>query len=976
MDNEDLPGIALLKEIFPEESTESLRELHYHHIMMNKSQSVSRKSTPSLSRENEKDEETSTVSDAKVQGDEPHSTKFQQDNGIRGDMHLVANGQGAVVTRRFPNAPEIKLPHDFLRLPTSVAVLRPLASADGRLDPNAQYVFISDLEVRALQEYQSTLAGNGGGLLKESETVEYKTFVVHRDDRWGLGMTLQEEEESLKQIQAALLPSSSLAARYGLRVVGFLPDPNKIESGEIISSITTSPAAQAGVRLDDVLIGINGEAFLLPALSDALFSGDLGIHYKNQKAKIVQSIQHSPNPVVLHMRRRKSLIERRSAGDRRTSLLDTTVRDMDEEDPMVMQQRVAASAETFSTPSRLHDSTAARPSPSPSITITPPPIPKFRSHDSIHPFAEALAKRKLVVSRDDQWRISFRLQQFSERARQWEASNSLRLAATNFSLIPYFDPNDLPPDMASLMFFSQSNDRVEKDDLLAVDDHGQQSSTSTRGLQRDHSSQYDAFWGAKCTPSTPPLSVDSPVIPIEYLQAYYGEEQARKIRSSSLINTKSARNRQDLGQKTSLFSPVNGELPASRRLFQNRITLSGNQTHQLYPGKSFGLRSTQRNGNGKDTVWIPLYGIRKSLSARIVNSFVEERRSDTSSRDSEETPRTAYAIWVYDAESGREWYAPIRYWKDFWDLREAAMGLLQPSSTLHQELSSIQFPKEVTIPKSNGLWNTAMFSGASPLSPLQDRRRQRQMKELEEAREDSARALEEFLRELLGAIYTCQPLHPNISEIALYVQSFLGVDSGLAEESIPFVGHKFFKNDSELEEEAARQFLKRSIQRYTWRLFLLHTMKAIVQDFVDSARARGPKLQDIEALEAQGRAVLKSRATEELGRIQAFLDHLVDLILDGCAEDLRMITERREYNPLRRFFSDESYWNRLSRESVREQVEIEVYAPLRSAVSRLLVNGWRHEDMEVHFKIKVSGEVIVLATASDGYNGLALLCYS
>jgi len=29
-----------------------------------------------------------------------------------------------------------------------------------------------------------------------------------------------------------------------------------------------------------------------------------------------------------------------------------------------------------------------------------------------------------------------------------------------------------------------------------------------------------------------------------------------------------------------------------------------------------------------------------------------------------------------------------------------------------------------------------------------------------------------------------------------------------------------------------------------------------------------------------------------------------------------------------------------------------VYVPLRNLVSRLLVNGWRHEDMEVHFKVK------------------------
>lgn len=123
---------------------------------------------------------------------------------------------------------------------------------------------------------------------------------------------------------------------------------------------------------------------------------------------------------------------------------------------------------------------------------------------------------------------------------------------------------------------------------------------------------------------------------------------------------------------------------------------------------------------------------------------------------------------------------------------------------------------------------------------------------------------------------------------------------------------------------------------------------------MDAARARGPKLQDIEALEAQGRATIKSRAMEELARIQNFLDHLVDLILDGCSHDLRMIAERQDFSPIWKFFCDESYWNRLVREAVREQVEIEVYVPLRGVVSRLLVNGWRHEDMEVQFKIKVS----------------------
>ena len=84
--------------------------------------------------------------------------------------------------------------------------------------------------------------------------------------------------------------------------------------------------------------------------------------------------------------------------------------------------------------------------------------------------------------------------------------------------------------------------------------------------------------------------------------------------------------------------------------------------------------------------------------------------------------------------------------------------------------------------------------------------------------------------------------------------------------------------------------------------------------------------------------------------------------------DFESIAARREFNAIHSFFQplhtgeqdvvtrtskQEVYWERLVRESVREQIEIEVYVPLRSVVSRILVNGWRHEDMEVHFKMQV-----------------------
>ena len=106
---------------------------------------------------------------------------------------------------------------------------------------------------------------------------------------------------------------------------------------------------------------------------------------------------------------------------------------------------------------------------------------------------------------------------------------------------------------------------------------------------------------------------------------------------------------------------------------------------------------------------------------------------------------------------------------------------------------------------------------------------------------------------------------------------------------------------------------------------------------------------------------------DELRQIQNFLDQLVDLILEGCNDDLRSIAKRREYSPIHKYLVDESYWDRLAREAVREQVEIETYVPLRSVVSRLLVNGWRHEDMEVLFKMRVKYilQLISCGSATD-----------
>ena len=112
-------------------------------------------------------------------------------------------------------------------------------------------------------------------------------------------------------------------------------------------------------------------------------------------------------------------------------------------------------------------------------------------------------------------------------------------------------------------------------------------------------------------------------------------------------------------------------------------------------------------------------------------------------------------------------------------------------------------------------------------------------------------------------------------------------------------------------------------------------------------RAKAPKLEEMEGLEGQGRLSLKQQAMNDMESIRQFLNQMVDLILESEVRDeIYLISQHADYAPIQHSVTDDT-WDSLVREAVREQVEIEVYVPLRSVVSRLLVNGWRYEDTEI-----------------------------
>ena len=96
-------------------------------------------------------------------------------------------------------------------------------------------------------------------------------------------------------------------------------------------------------------------------------------------------------------------------------------------------------------------------------------------------------------------------------------------------------------------------------------------------------------------------------------------------------------------------------------------------------------------------------------------------------------------------------------------------------------------------------------------------------------------------------------------------------------------------------------------------------MTAIISDFVDTIRANEPAQADIEVLGMKD--TLKERALVDLGRIETFLEHLVEMIVEGCGMELKIMASRRDFSVIHDRLFDDTYWDQLLRESVREQVD-------------------------------------------------------
>jgi len=302
--------------------------------------------------------------------------------------------------------------------------------------------------------------------------------------------------------------------------------------------------------------------------------------------------------------------------------------------------------------------------------------------------------------------------------------------------------------------------------------------------------------------------------------------------------------------------------------------------------------------------------VRQALCIHIVNIFIEK-------------DRLAYTIWVFDVESGTEWYAPIRYFIDFQELRMA-------TSLLNKSIGKLPFP------------NVSWFNeDESSLS--------------QQIKDTRCRQLQEFLRGLCNLVYT-ENIDESTSEIALFVQTFLGCDTEINSEHDFRRNHIDFHFRGSKSETETKSLLKKALQLYTYRLFLLPTFKTLVARFIDDVGRRAVLIEEKKRVSAGSNVSDKEKIIVELATINQVFGNIWELIYKGCLEDVNAIASCPEFSSL---ISKLTQANRVAfiegiyREAVREQIEIEVYVPLRSIISGLLVYGWRYDDKSIAYKIEI-----------------------
>jgi len=317
---------------------------------------------------------------------------------------------------------------------------------------------------------------------------------------------------------------------------------------------------------------------------------------------------------------------------------------------------------------------------------------------------------------------------------------------------------------------------------------------------------------------------------------------------------------------------------------------------------------------------------RQGLCTRIVNTFIDKGF-------------VAYTIWIFDIESQKEWYT-LRYYNDFKDLRLALSRLSK-------------FAHDIPFPSSNWFYTA-------------------EANESQQSKDNRCKKLETFLREICCLVYNDNDeLHiRTMNEIDIYVKSFLGYDTVIGsdnkfhlvlhreENSIGTHSQNLIPDGCNEVESQVFIRLKKAIQLFTFRVFLLGAIKSTVAHFISDINSNSifaSPQPNSHYRHRSGDAYGKDSVQNTLDKVQRFLTQIQNLILEGCRNDFDLIASHDNFkilNDAETLAKDLTWKENLYHSAVREQVELEVYVPIRSIASNHLVSCWRHDDMEIQFKMQ------------------------
>ena len=892
--DDDQEGLELLKQIFPDLAIDELRKLHSERLRSNAEETnngnvtIEKTHSKSLYKEPRKSQIATPLKPNKLPStlysvtpstdtpstDTPSTTttttpsfasNLQQEScyvTIQSPLgqRITSNLKQKSSTQIFQQPEKqqqrvikVSLDPGFLRIPTSTAV--PVTNpVTGRLE----WKRLDHLEKQVQNDY----------LQFSASKVSYVDFTVAltREHPFGLGFTIREQQGII----------------YVLSLVEKQHQPIAFHVNVPTESI--GPAQRAGILPGDCVLGVNGVSFL------SMYNMETLRHYDElNRSRIIlkqagEAIVKTPDPVVLHFRRFNK------GGET----------PMNHCGPI---QRM----------SPLHFASLLSPPSAKSTTLKQPPRSARRTPEDI--VSEHMAPSLEANDPFD----DHELVDMSPHRHDLPSNNQSRSAPTSVS-IDLLDVNQRPTHEIA----KETKNYTDQTDTKATrkrhpfalllrqkgllvgrgyDEERQITSLihrfTVRARQWETKSCFrlnlagnvrDIYdprnlpsWAASqhfatsidgaalfkpYTPSTPPIRVKKDIDyqcdgadDDECEAPYFGANESAKSSDSSM-----AKSTRPLVQDCAVL-----KYPASKSVKRNRDIISTNE----------------ENGH-----YIPLTGCRKALCIRIVNYFLDG-------------DRVAYTIWVYDAESEREWYAPVRYYRDFKDLHQSMIRIAPSISKCYS------FP------------TTSWWKGAS------------EAKETDSQKEYKCQQLEGFLRLLSGWIYTTSDLNEHVAEVAIHLQSFLGCDSNNAEDGD--LDHGVISkgdstqigssnSDAERIKHVTRIMLRRAIQRYTFRLFLLPSLQKMVNQFVCSTRAKQASsvlTSEDATINAVDSEQMKERVLRDLDHLKKYLDEMQNIIMEGCREDLIQICSHRDYSVLKLTLDEhDNVRDTIINEGLRQQLEI------------------------------------------------------